>query len=513
MENLPQFWQEIKNIYAALEVRKRYYILFGSLISVLLIILLVRFSTNGNYEVLFSGLDPAEAGSIVEKLKEDKVPYRSESGGSKILVPSAKVYDLRLKLAARGMPQVGTVGYEIFDKNSPGTSDFIQKINYRRALEGELARTISWQNEIKSARVHLVIPEQNLFAEDQKESTASITIRLQPGCFISVRQIHGISNLVAASVERLRAENVTIVDSNGNALTQPLNSNSLLALSSSQIELKKSVERHYSDKLKSLLEKVVGKDKVAVQVTADLNFDRVDRTSTKYDPEDPVVLSEVKNVRSPAAGGNRTAEKIEDITTNYEISKTIERLVQEVGNIKRISVAVMVDGKYQIPVEDPITGMAATQPEYVPLSDEEMEQLRSIVKSAVGFSSDRQDEVIVVNMPFDYSQKEEEKLALAEFEKRASLEKNVKLAVYLLIVLLVLFVVVKIMKFIKVIITPYLSEKNSSLPGLDDNIDIGMLKESKDNIRLQQIVSNMSKKNPGDAAKLVKTWLIEDADV
>ena len=173
----------------------------------------------------------------------------------------------------------------------------------------------------------------------------------------------------------------------------------------------------------------------------------------------------------------------------------------------------MVDGKYQIPAEDPITGITATQPEYVPLSDEDMEQLRSIVKSAVGFSSNRQDEVIVVNMPFDYSQKEQEKLALAEFEKRTSFEKNVKLAVYLLIVLLVLFVVVKVMKFIKKIITPYLSEKNRSLPGLDDNIDIGMLNESKDNIRLQQLVSNMSKKNPEDAAKLVKTWLIEDADV
>ncbi len=513
MENLQQFWQEIKNIYTALDIRKRYFILFGSISSVLLILLLVHFFTTVNYEVLFSDLDPSEAGTIIEKLKEEKVSYRLESGGSKILVPSAKVYDLRLELAARGLPQVGTIGYEIFDKNSLGTTDFVQKINYRRALEGELARTISWLDEIKSARVHLVIPEQHLFVEDQKQTTASITIRLKPGCSISVRQIQGISNLVAASVEGLRAEQVTIVDSNGSILTHPLNSNSFLALSSSQVELKRNIENYYSDKLKSLLEKVVGKGKVAVQVTADLNFDKVDRTITKYDPDDPVVLSEVKKIRSVANGENGTPEKIEDITTNYEISKTIERLVPELGNIKRISVAVMVDGKYQIPAENPVTGITKTQPEYVPLSDEEMEQLRNIVKSAVGFSPDRQDEVIVVNMPFDYSHMEEEKVALAEFEKRTFLEKILKIAVYLFIALLIFFVLLKILKFIKTIMAPYLYDKDRSLPGIGDNIDIGMLKDRKDSIRMQQIVSNMSKKNPNDAAKLVKTWLTDDSDV
>ncbi len=508
MEVLKKYWQEIVAIYEKLDKRKRIYILAGAISSVFFIVLLVQLSTRINYEILFSELDPTEAGVIVEKLKEQKVAFKLKNGGSTILVPDKSVDELRLELASQGFPQSGTVGYEIFDKNNIGTTDFIQKINFRRALEGELSRTISTFSEIVSVRVHLVIPEPSLFIEDKKETTASITIKLKPGKTLKPRQIIGVSNLVASSVEGLKADNVTIVDSHGNILSQPSSKNSSFALSSSQIELKRNVENYYSGKLKKLLENVVGKDKVAVQVAAELNFDRVDRTVTRLNPDDQVVISEQKNIRTSDNTNGGSPQKTEDVTTNYEFTRTVERVIQDVGNIKRISVAVMVDGKYQTPAGAGKNG----KPEYVPLSDDELTNLRDIVKSAMGFSALRGDEIKMVNMPFDTTERDKITTELTNFEQKLFWEKTVKKAIYLLLFLAVLFVLWRIYKSYKMVFMPIPTEQELALEGGNENYEEGLLLEKNEQVRLQQKVASLSKKNPPDAAKLIKAWLTEDLE-
>lgn len=509
MEILNKYWEEIKKLYENLDRLKRIYILVGAVSSVVLLTLLVTFATKTNYGVLFSGLDPNEAGIIVEKLKEQNVTYQLEGNGNTILVPNSKVYDLRLEMAAQGLPQTGTIGYEIFDKNNIGTTDFIQKINARRALEGEIGRTISTLNEVKSVRVHLVLPEPSLFIEDQKNATASITLKLLPGHKLTTQQITGISNLVAASVEGLNVDNVTIVDSFGNILKQPSDEESLFSLTSNQMEIKRNVENYYSEKLKSLLEKVIGKDRVAVQVTAELNFDRVDRTVTKFDPDNIIVVSEQKNTRSSGADNNYP-DKTEDVTTNYEVSRTIERIIQDVGNIKRISVAVMVDGKYQIPE-------GAKEPQYVAYTGDELNQLNDIVKSAVGFAAGRGDEISVINMPFDYTVQDQEAKAMAQYERKIFWQTMLKRAIYLVIIGVIGYAALKIFKSFKTVIMPFFPEKkaiaqtkgkNEELPGdLFNDTDV------EDQTVLQRSIANLVKRYPENASKLVKTWLLEDSNV
>jgi len=507
MEILNKYWQEIVKIYKSLDNQKRIFILGGSVATVFLIVLLVRFTVNANYEVLFSGLDNSEAGTIVEKLREQNVSYQLKNGGTTIMVPSSKVYDLRLDMASQGLPQSGTVGYEIFDKNNIGVTDFIQKINFRRALEGELSRTISTFGEVNSARVHLVIPEQSLFVEDQKETTASITVKLKPGSSLAMRQIQAIGNLVAASVEGLHPNNVTIVDSNGNILAQPSGSSSLLSLSSNQMELKRNVENYYSERVKSLLENVVGKDRAAVQITVDLNFDQVEKTETKFDPDNVVVISEQKNVQTTGNTAEGTPDRTEDVTTNYEVNKTVQRIVQDIGSINRISVAAMVDGKYQVPpgaAED-------TPPQYVPLTTNELNQLSDIVKSAVGFSQLRQDEVQVVNLPFDNSHLDQESKELASLEKRMFWENIAKRFFYLFLIALGGFTLWKFSKSFKKIFSfkegggPILS-----LDSGDENVNFEISPDIKNNVRLQQTISKLTKEKPGESAKLLKAWLVED---
>jgi flagellar M-ring protein FliF len=203
---------------------------------------------------LYRNLDSQEAGQIIDQLRGSKVPYRISEGGTEILVPSSKINDVRLNLAAQGYPKSGIIGYEIFDQTNLGMTDFLQKVNYRRALEGELTKTISSLKEVESARVHLVIPEQRLFKEDEKQPTASVVLYLNRSKPLSQRQIEGIAYLVSSSVEGLPAENVTILDASGRLLSAPRQTDQLAQLSSSQLDVKKNIEAYLQEKAQSMLD-------------------------------------------------------------------------------------------------------------------------------------------------------------------------------------------------------------------------------------------------------------------
>ena len=319
----------------------------------------VWFMNQADYRVLFSNLSSGDAANILTKLKEKKVPYQISTGGDVISVPAGQVSELRLELAAEGIPQGGGVGFEIFDNKSFGTTDFEKQINYRRALQGELARTINSLDEIQQSRVHIALPKDSLFIDQQKKTTASVTIRLKQGKKLKPSQIEGIGHLVASSVEGLRAADVMIVDSQGDILSKIIEGDSRLTqMSASQVEYKKNIEKDMAGQIQTLLENVVGPGKAAVRVSAELDFRVMEKTEELYDPESPVIRSTQKQLDkmtgpapvpgktaalSPSAGPEK--EKSEEIV-NYEINKVVSKTVMPVGDVKKLSVAVVVDGIY-----------------------------------------------------------------------------------------------------------------------------------------------------------------------
>jgi len=372
-------------------------------------------------QLLYSNLTPSDSGVIISKLREGRVPFEVSDGGTAILVPRSQVHELRMQLASQGLPQGGGVGFELFDKSPLGTTDFVQRLNVRRALEGELSRTIGQLNKVSKARVHLVTPEKSLFTERQQAPRASVIIELRPGQKLSPEQIQAIVHLVTSSVEGLEANNITVVDNDGRVLTKPVDEKSLGGMTSAQLEYQRDIEGNFEKKIQSMLERVVGPDKAAVRVTAEINLTRTEKTEEKFDPEIQVIRSEQKTTEksngsssstSPASPGvtanvpptqgtgqsnsQDTSEKKTE-TINYEIAKTVSHTTDPVGTIAKLSVAVLVDGKYTS--ETDAAGKVTKT--YAPRADDELKKLEDLVKNAIGFSAERQDQVQVSNLQFE----------------------------------------------------------------------------------------------------------------
>ncbi len=365
---------------------------------VVMLIFLVSVLNRPSYGTLFSNLSEQDASKIVEKLKEKSIPYVLEDGGKTIQVPRQQIYDLRLSFAGEGLPQSSVIGYEIFDRTNLGVSDFVQKINYRRALEGELARTILQLEEVEGARVHIVVPERALFKEDEKPATASVVLKLRSGLPLRRENIQGIQHLVASSVEGLESSNVSIIDSRGVLLSENARPNSLASLTSTQYELQQKVDAYLGQKAQSLLDGVMGQGNALVQVNADLDFRQVERTLEEYDPEKTAVRSEQVTEEKNTVSDTLPPSTRNSSVTNYEVNKTLEHIVESVGAIRRLSIAAMVNDR-----QHQVTKDGQTTTEYTPRKPEEMNQLTDIVKRAVGYTSTRGDEISVVNMQFGTS--------------------------------------------------------------------------------------------------------------
>ena len=359
------------------------------------IIAMVTLVNQPTYATLFNNLNAQDAAKIVDKLKEKSVPYRLDDAGKSILVPREQVYELRLSLAGDGLPQSSVIGYEIFDRTNLGVSDFVQKVNYRRALEGELARTILQLDEVEGARVHLALPEKALFKEDEKPSTASVVLKLKSGKPLRHESVQGIAHLVASSVEGLQSSDVSIVDSRGILISDNAKGNSAAAMTSTQYELQQQVESYLGRKAQSLLESVVGTGNAVVQVSAELDFRQVERTLEQYDPENTAVRSEQIAEDKSTTGDSAPPSTHSSTVTNYEVNKTVEHIVENLGNIKRLTVAALVNGTMK-PVEK--DGQKTT--ENVPRPKEDMDKMTQLVKESVGFNPQRNDEVTVTNLSF-----------------------------------------------------------------------------------------------------------------
>lgn len=392
-------------------------IMGGVLVGLLLFFIFVsmRVSTP-ELKLLYSDLSTTDSSAIAGKLEEADIRYSVSPDGTRVMVPEAEIGRSRMLLASAGLPNGGSLGYELFDKQSGyGTTNFIQNINQVRALEGELVRTLSSVDGVKSARVHLVLPQRELFSRDARAASASVFIGLRPNARLSNEQIVAIQHLVASAVPQLKPTNVSIIDGEGNLLARGGDDdNNLLSMKSE--EMRRSYEARITQTLEDLVGRVVGFDRVRTTVTADLNFDRVVENSETFDPQTQVVRSaqtieENSTEREPPAGdvsvqnnlpgiagdlyadSRPTAEnnRVEE-TTNFEISKTVRTMNREIGEVKRLSVAVLVDGTY--------TTDAAGNKTYQPRSEEEMGHIRDLVRSAIGYNEARGDKIEVVNLQF-----------------------------------------------------------------------------------------------------------------
>lgn len=372
--------------------------------------------------LLYGDLDTADAASVVAELEQSGVPYTLSPDGRRIMVPQDQIARLRLTLAEGGLPKGGSIGYEIFDRSEGlGTTDFAQNVNLVRALEGELQRTIMTIDAVSAARVHIVLPRRELFSRNQAEPTASIVVSPKGGRSLTQGQVRAIQQLVAAAVPGLRPERVAIADDRGTLLARGDGGTEGApgaALTAAE-EVRQNVESQLRAQVTRLIEESVGPGRVQVEVHADIDHNRVTISQETFDPDGQVIRSRQKNNESElsteagdqavtasnnipdaqqgqGAGGNRTQSTRDGQTVNYEISRTVRNEVREGGAIKRLSVAVLVDGTY-------VTANDGTQT-YQPRAADEMERLTQLVRSAVGADDQRGDRIEVVNLPFARSQ-------------------------------------------------------------------------------------------------------------
>jgi len=392
-------------------------------------VFLIIWTGRADYQILYANLAQEDAGAIVAKLKEKQIEYQIASNGRSILIPGSRLYETRMELASEGLPRGSGVGFEIFDNTKLGMTEFVQNVNYQRALQGELARTINQFSEVESSRVHIVMVTESLFMEKEKPATASVVVKLRPGRWLGKDQVQGIVHLVSSSVSGLKPENVTVVDSYGKMLAGLEGKSRIGKIRSEQLEFKEKLEKRLENSVKTMLEKALGPAKAIVRLSCSIDFKRSEKTEERYYPDNKVVRSEqllsetskspapVSAVSPKAAANAAAIEKRvgkanenpgyqkQDRTVNYEIGKVTSHIVEPVGKIKRISVAVLVDGTYKIIK----VKKRKTELEYLPRTREEMEKLESIIKRAVNFDPERGDKVEVANIPFATTKLAEEK--------------------------------------------------------------------------------------------------------
>ena len=341
-----------------------------------------RWAAGPDYVTLYRDLELSGAGSITDDLTKNAISYRLEDGGTTVLVPSADVAKARVVLAKDGLPLNGKPGMELFDKPSWGMTDFTQRITYRRALEGELSRTIGTLRGVAKAQVHLALPESSPLRKLERPAEAAVVVSLKPGVTLGPEVVQGIAYIVSNSVEQLPADNVAVMDDSGRLLSVPADNNSgVYGLSNRQIEMQRSVEKQLGDKVEGLLATVVGAGQTRVQVSALLNFEQVEKTVESYDPDGAVLGTEQRSETTPEGDDGTGAGSQTIISNSYQNSKKVERIIGSVGNINRLTVAVLVNQKA--------------------LGTKSLDGLEAAVRNAIGIDSTRGDRITLTAMPFE----------------------------------------------------------------------------------------------------------------
>jgi len=536
VEGLSKFFANFSTWFSELNSSRKVLVLAGLGLFLSGLIVMSLWTQKQELQVLFSNMAAEDSSAIIEDLKGRHIPYELKQSGRTILVPSDQVHELRLKFASQGLPRGGGIGFEIFDKPSLGMTEFVQNLNFRRGLEGELVRTITQLDEIDSARVHIAIPKKSLFMEKEDKPTASVVLKIKSSRRLKGSQVEGIGHLVASSVEGLSPEDVTIIDMHGNILSNGRDENGLLSLSRTQIGYQREIEKNLQKRAKSMLESILGPGKAIVRVSATINFEQVEKKEELFDPDSQVARSEQKTEEShvgsaiptgipgtvsnvPGATGAKSnkppaitppsSTKTRE-TINYELNKTVKKIVQQVGNIKKLSIAVIVDGTYSEEGKG-----AKKQKKYNPRSEEEMKRLRTIVERAVGFDAKRGDSIEVANAPFNTAIQEEATKDLAEASKKELWYNMGRYGVTAVFIILLFLMVFKPL-------VSWLSSIGKDLAALSPapimeameegagegkpSLELAPIPES---MEYRRMVSEYAAQDPQHTAELLRKWLKE----
>ena len=511
MDIVVQFLTKLWNGFDALSSSRKMSISLVVLITIASIALMIYFTNQVEYRVLFSNLSAEDAGNIVGKLNEKKIPYKVSSTGNAVSVPAEKVSELRMELAASGLPQGGGVGFEIFDNKTLGATEFEQQLNYRRALQGELSRTINGLDEIQSSRVHIALPKDSLFSEKQKRPTASVTLRLKSGKNVRPAQIEGIVHLVASSIEGMNPEDVMVVDSRGTILSTMQNESKFSKMTASQVDYQRNMEKDLAGRIQTMLENVVGAGKAAVRVTAELDFKITEKTEETYDAEAPVIRSVQRNtektnpvLKSGTVSESPEKEKLDEII-NYEINKVVNKTVMPVGETKKLSIAVLVDGTYKKNEKN--------EEVYQPRTKNEIESLEDLVKKSAGLNTQRGDQVVVTNMPFKRIEAEEAEAASWQDKVEVFSPVLRYVGIFALMALMLMFVIIPLIRSILsaspaprsaaayvpmgVATEAYTNQSGAEMQSFNDGRELSEA----------DLAKQMAQSDPKQFAEVLRTWI------
>lgn len=507
-------------------LKQRVFLVCFAAVVVAVFIGLVIWINQPDYRLLLGNLPPEDANRVVAMLQGEKVKYRLEDGGTSILVPANDVYDMRLKVAGSNTIQGAGQGFEIFDNIQVGETDFVQKMKYQRALQGELSRTIGEFPGVESARVHLVLPHKSLFIEEQQSPSASVVLKMQPGSQFENKDVEPIVNLLVMSVEGLDKNHVSVSDSAGRVLYYP-EEDSLTGLSTTQLEYKTTVQSTLERRIEEMLSPVIGPGKVIARVNADLDFSQKTRRLELYDPEKTVLRSTTRSEmsergqstldsQSPDAnfradnitGGLSEQEKSsENRTENYEINKEEQNIISPVGEVSRLSVAVIVDGTY--------SKNEAGEMVFTPRSKEEIDRIQQLIRNAVGYDSARGDSIEVTSISFG-----SEDLSLEPTLSDLILDYVLRIGKPLLnTILVLLFLLLVVRPVVLALVRPKVqsTEVVEGLEGLPAGESRLALLESEEELEpvdaLKQIEDikahaiNLAEQNMDQAVSILRGWL------
>jgi flagellar M-ring protein FliF len=508
-------------------------------------------SQQPEYRVLFANYTDRDGGAITASLDQMGVKYKFSEGGSAILVPADQVHDVRLKLAAQGLPKGGNVGFELMENQKLGVSQFLEQVNYQRSLEGELARSIQSLGAVLSARVHLALPKPSVFVRDQQKPTASVLLTLQPGRALDPGQVSAIVHLVASSVPELTTGNVTVVDQNGTLLSDPTQAAGAKQLDPNQLKYVDALQQGIVKQVESLITPLVGPNNVRAEATAEVDFAQVDTAAEMYKPNSPPEPQAIRSQQTSesAAGAGQQAQGVpgtlsnqppgtaqpaagqqagangaapngangqqrRDATTNYEVDKTIRYEQKPMGGVKRLSVGVVVNYRR---VVDPKTGKVSA----TPLPPAVIAQINELVKQAMGFSQARGDTFNVTNAPFEGVDKPAEAVAKVDWYRNPDyLPLGLQVGKYALAALVIAFLYYRILRpLVRQFLRRYdqiteLPPEPEPQPVLDQNglIDDELAEEAAHkqgkNYRSNlQMAKDLARDDPRIVANVVKTWV------
>jgi flagellar M-ring protein FliF len=418
---------QLKQLLTALTMRQRIGIAVMALLVAGGVTGFVKWKHERDFKPLFTGMAPEDAAAIVQKLKEGGTDHRIGDNGTSVLVPESKVNELRLEMAGEGLPKTGRIGFELFDKTNLGITDFTEHVNYRRALEGELERSIKGLSEVDSARVHVTFPKDSVFLDSREPAKASILLSLKPGVHLTPQNVQAVTNLVASAVEGLTPDQVSVLDMQGNLLNRP-RKNALDGsdLSDTHLEYQHQVEKDLMSKVEATLEPLLGEGKFRVGVSADCDFTTTEQSEEAFDPTKSVMVSSQKTedlagasqaagvpgtasnlprpASRPAIGGSSTSRRTENVA--FETSRVVKNVKIPQGMLKRISASLLIDQEVKWEMKD-----KKMQRTLVPPPAEKLKAIHDVVAGVLGLVPDRGDQLVIETLPFEQTLESEPPVA------------------------------------------------------------------------------------------------------